>query len=449
MSKSDIFNEYAKIAEEQGLISLADEDSDSQSDKPKESSKLRKYKKSPYPRMGSDDISTIEALYGVKPDNSIKYENNIMEAAHPKPVFISPSYDRINGLVENNIERQNIMSNIALKPNDGNITNHRYAKKELLMELVRLANDLDNSGRDNLRKIADRCISEIADEKKKIRKQALAPLVIAAIGGTILAGIWFWSHSNDPDKGLTSNMENAIIQLNDLKKNSWYESEVDDTVQRDADTLIKYIQNLQKYVIDFNSVMDSVYKPTSLDDNNQLVKFQVSIEKNGISTKEKIERFIAAIDQATPEIIREINNFSSEFYQKQHTHQSWLGDAAGWAGEALHGRWGLIANDFTSAVNALNTLQSSLTEARKLANNFDTLKQSAELKMQNQIASIKKETAPGTMNDETLDEGSDLGEDTDFDTTGEDKENGDYDDIIGAIGHKPSKRELDFFQSLK
>lgn len=170
MRHSDIFDSYAKIAEEKGLISLADDEVSSQPGAPKESAKMKKYKKSPYPRMGSDDLSTIEALYGVKPDNSIKYEFNIMEAAHPKPVVVSRSYDKMNGLVENNIERGNIMANIALKPNSGNLDTNKYAKKELLMQLVRLANDLDNSNHQDLRVIADACIEGISTEKKSIKK---------------------------------------------------------------------------------------------------------------------------------------------------------------------------------------------------------------------------------------------------------------------------------------
>lgn len=165
MRNSDIFNDYAKIAEEMGLVSLSEDEEKSKSDKPKETAKMRKYKKSPYPRMGSDDISTIEALYNVKPDNSIEYENNIMEAAHKTPVVIAPAYDRLNALVENNIERNNIMCNIALKPNNGNTTQHRYAEKDLLMQLVRVANDMDNSGNDELRSLADECIAKLTLKK--------------------------------------------------------------------------------------------------------------------------------------------------------------------------------------------------------------------------------------------------------------------------------------------
>jgi hypothetical protein len=165
MRNSDIFNDYAKIAEEKGLISLSEEEVKTQPDKPKESAKMKRYKKSPYPRMGSDTIEVIQALYGVKPDNSIDYENNIMEAAHKTPVVIAPAYDRLNALVENNIERNNIMCDIALKQNDSITSMHRYAEKELLMQLVRVANDMDNAGNEDIRVLADACIEKLALKK--------------------------------------------------------------------------------------------------------------------------------------------------------------------------------------------------------------------------------------------------------------------------------------------
>jgi hypothetical protein len=156
--RSTIFDEYAKIAEAKGLVKIAQET---------ESKELKKYKSDDHPRVGSDDISTIEALYGVKPDSPLKYKHNIMESAHPKAVIIAPSYDKINGLVENNIEQQTISINIVNKPTDGIPNYTKYAQKELLMELVRIANDMDNQGKEDLRKLADECIEELSNEDVK------------------------------------------------------------------------------------------------------------------------------------------------------------------------------------------------------------------------------------------------------------------------------------------
>lgn len=171
MSNSEIFDNYAKLAVEKGLISSAaddnvQEDKKSTDNKSTDSPKLKKFKKSPSARAGSDDISTIELMYGVKPNSSIEYKNNIMEAAHPHSVIIAPSYDKLNGLVENNIERNNIMCNIALKPTNGNSTYHKYAEQDLIQSLVKIANYMDCKDDDQLRILADACIQEF--EKKKV-----------------------------------------------------------------------------------------------------------------------------------------------------------------------------------------------------------------------------------------------------------------------------------------
>ena len=47
----------------------------------------------------------------------------------------------------NNIERQNILLHIVNKRNDGLLTQRKYAQKELMLSLVRIANDLDNKNR--------------------------------------------------------------------------------------------------------------------------------------------------------------------------------------------------------------------------------------------------------------------------------------------------------------
>lgn len=128
---------------------------------------LQAYEDDAEARAGSDDISTIEALYGVKqpdPIEGMDYEHNIMESAHRDPVIIAPSYDKINGLVENHNERANIMHNIVMKPTDGLLTNRKYARKELVLELVRIANEMDNKNHEQLFKLADQCLSGLQSE---------------------------------------------------------------------------------------------------------------------------------------------------------------------------------------------------------------------------------------------------------------------------------------------
>lgn len=159
MRSSDIFERFAKIALDKGLITKA-------------SPEELKKKLEENPRMDSLDISAIEALYGVKPDlpKDMQYKKNIVEDAHPESVVVSPSHDKINGLVENINERQNILLRIVNKSPNGHAMQRKYAEKELLLSLVRIANDLDNTGKEELRKLADVCLEQTSKQIKGFEK---------------------------------------------------------------------------------------------------------------------------------------------------------------------------------------------------------------------------------------------------------------------------------------
>lgn len=144
---SDIFDAYAKLALQRGLI------------KESKDKDLESYKNDVAPRAGSDDIKTIESLYGVKPEGQ-KYKNNIMEIAHPNKVILTPAYDKINALIENNIERQKIMINITQKPVNGHLTNHKYATSDLMMSLTKISNNMDEKAPE-LKALADVCLEQL------------------------------------------------------------------------------------------------------------------------------------------------------------------------------------------------------------------------------------------------------------------------------------------------
>lgn len=154
---SDTFNEFARIAVDQGLISEAEEKEDNKDSK--------------------DYEEMIQMLYGVKPNG--KDEKHILDQAHPEsPVIIAPSYDKLNGLVENLQERQNIIIGITQRPTNGNLTQHRYAsaRQDLVEELVRVGFEMDNKDEaefGELRALADSC-------SERISKEAAAPLAGAA-----------------------------------------------------------------------------------------------------------------------------------------------------------------------------------------------------------------------------------------------------------------------------
>jgi len=193
---SEIFDNYVKIMTEKGFVKEADvmtqEDKESDED----------YKE------------TIQALYGneIKTNDSTK---NIIDQAHPEKVIIAPSYDRLNGLVENINERHDIMVGIVNRKPKGMHTQHRYAKKELLDELVRLGFQFDNEGDEDLSKMADEC----AD---KLVKQAFWPVALVWTA-KVLAGIatagWIktkiYGHIS---QGVKPDTEKAITSLQELRQ---------------------------------------------------------------------------------------------------------------------------------------------------------------------------------------------------------------------------------------
>lgn len=150
---TDIFDAYAKLAIERGLIKVSSEEN-------KETKELKKFKNEVAPRAGSDTIEVIEKLYGIKPDGQ-DYKRNIMESAHPEKVILNPAYDKMNALIENNNERQRVMINITQKPVNGQLTQHKYAVQALTQSLIAIANDLDNRDIEPLRKLADECIEDL------------------------------------------------------------------------------------------------------------------------------------------------------------------------------------------------------------------------------------------------------------------------------------------------
>lgn len=195
MSRSEIFEEYARIVREQGLVSEAADKS---------------------PRRGSDDISTIEALYGIKPNG--KDEKTLTEQAHPEPVIIAPAYDRINGLVENNQERQNIMVGICNKPHQAKLTQHRYAqtRADLTNELVRLGFYLDNQKEEMLTTLADACA-------EKLTKLALIPALL--IGGAAIVGLLgVYNNFGEISQGIRADCQRIEEQLQSMISSSDYDN---------------------------------------------------------------------------------------------------------------------------------------------------------------------------------------------------------------------------------
>jgi hypothetical protein len=214
--RSEVFEEYAKVAEKMGLV--APESQVRLQTKTAQRNMGGATSKTPgvidNPNNGADswmrwdtgDISAPEAFYGVKPNKDIENGlKNMMEQAHPESVVIAPAYDRINGLVENNIERQKIIINILSRNPTGNANYRKLAQRALMMELVRVGNHLDNTNEEELRALADSCMQRLANfEDEELTELSKEP---SYEGRELISELTpeddDWDPAGDPLEGMT------------------------------------------------------------------------------------------------------------------------------------------------------------------------------------------------------------------------------------------------------
>lgn len=371
MSKSEIFDSFVKIAEEQGLTS-----------------KDSKKKLEETGRAGSDDISTIEALYGVKPDSAkgADYKKNIMEVAHPNSVVISPSYDKLNGLVENNIERQNILLHIVNKTPDGISTQRKYAQKELILALVRAGNDLDNHNQDKLRSLADHCLIQ-ASEKKGFKKQAFDPLTWAVIASAaaLLGGIYFKQHSRFISDGFAPDHQKLIGEIDDLlnSNTSWgvgYEY---------SPELLKLAGDLKQRVTTYfnvvQAVMQIVDKLEMPRDAKELEK--LAKENPNPEVAKAIQKFREETLNLWPYLKQIEKDLNSESYKQKAVKDKGFFSKLIDSTQILHGGSGLVADDLDDVKHALQTYMVDIQRINQSLGNTVDFAQNA----QQQLAAAKAE----------------------------------------------------------
>lgn len=271
-NRSEVFENYTEIARERGLIAKAEVYD---------------------PRIGSDDLSTIEVLYGVKPNG--KDEKEMMDQAHPDSVIIAPAYDRVNGLVENNKERHNIMVGIITKAPQAKLTQHRYASasNELSQELLRLGFQMDNKDENELRILADSCA-------ERMQKQAWIPLAIGI--GAIAAGlglIYELQNHGYVAQGVHNDCQKVIDALNKLMAGA------PDTEQRVKEFLeaVLYIQELNDSLDKARSglpSMNSIGHP-----GTTVIAADISTSSKGNDMKKLLQEYKAVV----PAFIQEASQF--------------------------------------------------------------------------------------------------------------------------------------------
>lgn len=369
---SEIFEAYAKIALDKGLIKQAAETKDSK--------ELKEYRNANHPRVGSDDISKIEALYGLKIDRpkSMEYEHNIAENAHPNQVIIAPSYDKLNGLVENINERQHILINITQKPVNGHLVQKKYAE-ELATELLKVATDLDNREMTDLRVLADTCLVQVNQLQKTALLPAvltapallgLSPLAIAGLAAGVLGAAYLFNHMHDPDRGLVANIKNALDKLDALIGEDWFHQTFYATLKPEFLTNLKKFRadlaTLKKGADDFNTIEAKMHNMKTLQE------LAATAQESGQDIVAKVEEFRHLLINLAPEINQAIELFSTANVKDMAIKdESWLSNLTSKIEPILHGGWGLFTDRFDDIREALKPLKASMESTVAEINRLD------------------------------------------------------------------------------
>lgn len=381
MSRSEIFDSFVKIAQEKGMISNDSSDS--------------KKKLEETGRADSLDADAIAMLYGNKPDPSkgMEYERNIMEVAHPNSVVVSPSYDKLNGLVENDMERQNILLHIVNKTPDGLSTQRKYAEQQLTLALVRAANHLDNSNQDRLRVLADSCLLQLAGKNAQanLRKEAIGPLAIVGLAAATLSAVYFHQHLPNVSRGLDSNYKVLTSELDDFlndNNSGWGVKghEYDQELLTDVREFKNRLQEFYGAYTELSSVIRELERPK---DAKELIEISQKPATNTVINA--VARLRKLVDNMSSFIDIIYKNFSSDFYKSRHVKSKGVIDSALEYTHLVGGQTSFLADDFQDVVNAIVPFKSSINELFKVLENSKSIEEKSATDLAEAQAKAKQD----------------------------------------------------------
>lgn len=399
MRKSDIFESFVKIAEEKGLIS-------------KDAPEKAKAALEKNPRMSALTADDIAKLYNVKPETAkgMDYEKNIMEIAHKGNVVVSPSYDKLNGLVENNIERQNILLHIVNKPTDGLKINRKYAEQELVLSLVRLGNHLDNTSKNELRTLSDTCLTQVAG--KTLEKKALAPLAWAALVGipSLIGAIYAQQHLPNVNQGFVENYTRLYNELGDLTTSNSNFGVGAEYSQQFVNDMSKFMNKLDQFYSVYQKneeIITNFEKPKTA---KELVN--LAAQPAGTQAVQAYNELLKVFYDMLPFINSIERNFASEGYKSRQVKEKGFFTSLIDKTEVLHGGKGsLIADDFQDVLNAISPFKKSVQDILNVFAEAQNIQEKAKSELENAATESAQFVTPTKDVKEIDNEAGDLGKD--------------------------------------
>lgn len=334
--------------------------------------------------ISKEEKKEIEELYDQKPTD---YKNNIMELAHPTPVVIMDAYDKLNGLVENNIERQTIMLNIFNKrPRTGTEIGFKYAsaRKSLLLSLIRTSQEINRLGNPQLSKLAQAPISQLSI--KPMTKVAIAPLAIGAVvaAAVIIGGLYYQQHSELASKGFERNCKQLIDEIQDLidKDGSWGTNKFKEIFKTDMTVFKANIEQLQTAYSNFKERIEAIQRPT---DAKQLIEIATQKVDESKALNKAYASFRAGAKNIEPILNQVEINFKSDDYKNSQVETegflSGIGDKLN-VGGLLHGGKGLVADDFDDVLRAIPAFKKSVKDILDVLIDTASIANNAKLRIQ-------------------------------------------------------------------
>ncbi len=383
----DIFDSYAKLMEESGAL-----------DKP-----LEKTAEEKPLRHDSLDISDFQMLYGVKPNG--KDEEGMIEQAHPTSVYIAPAYDKMNGLVENQTERQAIMMDIALKPNDGKLIQERYIKAntELVNELTRVAFLLDKNGETELMKIADEC-TEI------LYKKAFLPLllgVVGTIGG--VAALWqIFVRDTSPSISVSEDARRFLVEVKDVTDE--YSGKHPEVLQN-LSPIIEEVSKIKEFadraarlqmiskglVGDKDKMISTSNDLLSSGNNDKIINFFTRYKIAAKKLIEDIPAYISLLKNAEKEYATKYWDITEKLYEVYRFFSPSDVDEAAQQLEALRVSLSNLPADIENKLAIMNKLSShkdNLSQIQELLENENMTAEQLEQMAQEQGSQSSQEGVP-------------------------------------------------------
>lgn len=351
MRRSEIFDNFIKIAEKKGLIS--DEDVQKKIKRLEDTSS--------HERRSPKEISE---LYDVKPKDQ-DYKKNIMEIAHKDSFVFSPAHDKINGLIENENERQTINLNVLNKKVRGLLNNQKYAEDKLILNLLKLGNSLDAKDQEDLAVLSDTCLMQITKKAN--------PLIIGAVAAAVIGAIWFHQHLPNVNEGFSNNFKTLISELDDLinaNTKTHYTTGYAYRPEfiRDMSIFKSELQEIYRIYSDKVKIINEIERPKSAKE-----MYQISIRPEGHNAAEAFKALKEKFFNVYAKIKKIIKNFSSTDYKSRQIVDKGAITSVIDKMQIFHGGKGLVADDFDDVKNALIPFEESFTNIIKLLESADSL----------------------------------------------------------------------------